>query len=736
MRQQAAATPSRFSRLLHRSNSDGVRPEIQFLRAVAVGVVVLYHIWPHTLRGGFVGVDIFFAISGFLICAHLMRELERTGRIALLGFWARRARRLLPASLLVLAVVAVAVIVAVPQGLWQQFLREIGASALYVQNWILAVDAVDYLAADNQASPVQHFWSLSTEEQFYLVWPILIMAGAGIAWLFRSKREGAVPRYTAPGSKLTVPARRVILAILSVLTLSSLVFSIAYTVSAPAAAYFITPTRAWEFGAGALLAMIAPTVVAGRETLRTIVSWTGWALIAAAVILYTESIPFPSYTAALPVVGTLLVIWAGSPSTRWSPTPIARLRPIQWLGDISYSLYLWHWPIIVISAIVIGYEAGLKTGVAIILVSLGLAWLTKVFIEDPARTRPFLAKARPRRTFLAMVVGIAAVVALSAGGTVVVQQKVDATIAKESNIATTFADCIGGATVALPSGGAPASEDASCASFPDLGHELVPDPLINSEGEEGSLYSCDYKQLGTELHACDLVPGLKNPERTVALVGDSHARQLRPALARVAKKLNWQVVSLSHAGCILADVVRETEEPRKSQCKVWQVEVRKWLADNPQVSYLISANLSDSQVETPKGTPWFDTAVDGYVSEWDNLPSNITHVFVVRDNPRFPDAKRTCMEKAYAADRDVNKQCSSDRSDVLKDDAQAVAAGKAKAGFTSLIDMTDLYCDSDSCWPTLGHVMIFRDNSHVTQIWSVSIAGRLEYEFEKALATL
>ena len=164
-----------------------IRPEIQALRALAVVTVVAYHVWASAMPGGFVGVDVFFAISGFLITAHLLREVEASGRIKLWAFWARRARRLLPAALLTLLLCALGTILLVPEVYWQQFLHEIGASAAYVQNWQLAGDAVDYLNADNRPSPVQHFWSLSAEEQFYVVWPLLILLGAaagarGGAW--------------------------------------------------------------------------------------------------------------------------------------------------------------------------------------------------------------------------------------------------------------------------------------------------------------------------------------------------------------------------------------------------------------------------------------------------------------------------------------------------------------------------------------------------------------------------
>src|SRR5262245_23481655 len=205
-----------------------VRPEIQALRAVAVMLVLVFHVWPTSIRGGFVGVDVFFAISGFLITSHLLREVDRTGRLSLLGFWARRARRLLPAALLVLLFCALLTLLVVPVTYWVQYFGDLRASTTYGQNWHLAAQAVDYFAAGDAPSPVQHYWSLSAEEQFYLVWPVLIVAALAIS----RRRVVRAPR-------------RSIALVLSAVAASSLACSIYYTAANPAAAYFVTPTRAW-----------------------------------------------------------------------------------------------------------------------------------------------------------------------------------------------------------------------------------------------------------------------------------------------------------------------------------------------------------------------------------------------------------------------------------------------------------------------------------------------------------
>jgi peptidoglycan/LPS O-acetylase OafA/YrhL len=317
-----------------------VRVEIQALRALAVSLVVLYHVVPLRLPGGYVGVDVFFVVSGSLITAHLLREVERTGRIRLAPFWARRARRLLPASLLVLLVSVAATVVWVPQTYWQGWLREIGASALYVENWVLAGDAVDYLAHTNAASPAQHYWSLSTEEQFYLAWPLLVALASWVA-----VRLG-VRRRTALG------------ALFGLLTLVSFLWSLWTTQVSPPDAYFTTPTRAWEFSLGGLLALWTATPPAGREQLRSLVSWTGFGAIAITALTYTGETPFPGTAALLPVLGTVAVIWAGAPRHDWSPTAVADFGPVRFLGNVSYSAYLWHWPLVVVLPFALGHPLG------------------------------------------------------------------------------------------------------------------------------------------------------------------------------------------------------------------------------------------------------------------------------------------------------------------------------------------------------------------------------------------
>ena len=384
-----------------------MRLDIQALRAVAVATVVVYHLVPSILPGGFVGVDVFFVISGFLITLHLIERPPTTGS-DLLSFWARRIRRLLPASLFVLAASVAATWALLPETRWQSTADHARAAALYYVNWVLQADAVDYLRMDQTPTVVQHFWSLAVEEQFYLLWPVLILA-------------------------LTLLARRRYAIGLGTVVAASLGYSVYLTASDPAAAYFSTWTRMWELGAGGLVAVAAPMVAArlhGSRFTAGAIAVAGWIAVIASCFVITNQTPFPGWAAVLPVMGTMLIIAAQS-EVKWQAW-----RPVQWLGDASYSVYLWHWPLLLIVPVALEHGVGspgrgLLDNVAIVAATLLLSGLTKSFVEDRFRTPRWTG--RRRATYALAVAGMALVVGLASALHVVEQRgKTSAQVALES----------------------------------------------------------------------------------------------------------------------------------------------------------------------------------------------------------------------------------------------------------------------------------------------------------------
>ncbi|MBM2617079.1 acyltransferase [Actinoplanes sp. LDG1-06] len=327
------------------------RPDIEGLRAIAVVLVVLFHAGVPGLAGGYVGVDVFFVISGFLITSLMMREVRRTGELSLISFYARRARRILPAAALVLVTTLVG------SYHWLGWLRgdeiaeDVVWSALFASNFRFATEGVDYLASQGAVSPVQHFWSLAVEEQFYLVWPaaVVLLIWLGFRW--------AIGWWLA----------------------AAVAVSFGWSVWAAGTwSYFSPATRAWEIGAGCLLALVATRLDRIPHRLATMMAGVGLALIVVAALTYDETTSFPGYAAALPVLATVLVL-AGRGD------PVLGRWPLVWLGRLSYSFYLWHWPVLIGAEQAYGAPLPATTRALLVLASLGLAVATYFGLENPIR---------------------------------------------------------------------------------------------------------------------------------------------------------------------------------------------------------------------------------------------------------------------------------------------------------------------------------------------------------------
>jgi peptidoglycan/LPS O-acetylase OafA/YrhL len=679
-----------------------VRPEIQALRAFAVLVVVVYHLWPTAMPGGFVGVDIFFAISGFLITAHLMREATLTGRISLPQFWARRARRLLPASLLVVATSALATLLWVPTNLWEAFFREIGAAALYIENWALAADSVDYLANENVASPVQHFWSLSAEEQFYIVWPLLIVV-ALIATV-----------------KLRMPRRTLVIgAVLGAVTLASLVWSIVQVDAEPASAYFVTTTRAWEFGAGGLLALVAPHVRTGAVAVRTAVSWAGWGVLVAAVVLYSNAIPFPGYPALLPVAGALAVIWAGSESLRFSPAAVTGVRPVQFVGDISYSMYLWHWPLIVVLPYALKADNTDVTLWGILAASILLGWASKRFIEDPVRTGG-LARIRPRYTLIATAAAMVVLLVASSNGVSVVTNQAAADVVLAESLLAADTPCLGAAAMD--------PEDQPCDN-PDLAHLVTPAAISAMSSISPTWDDCH--ALKSEARECVL--GVEGGTR-VLVVGDSHAHHLIGAIESLAASQNWEVHLMVRGRCPFSRV--DWDKPSGAQekaCSRWNTAVNEKLADQAPYTYVFTsmrakgAQVVNDSDESARKTSTEYLAERGIRQSWNPLIKRGATIIAVHDVPEADAEVETCVLESP----DDASNCATPADDALAYTDWIYNAALEKDHVIP-VDLTEFMCTATECPAVIGGVLVHRDVSHISATFALTLAPYLLRAMEDA----
>ncbi|MDR6866183.1 peptidoglycan/LPS O-acetylase OafA/YrhL [Microbacterium resistens] len=659
-----------------------VRSEIQALRALAVLLVVVYHLWPERLTGGYVGVDVFFVISGFLITLHIARGIQSDRGFSLREFYARRARRLLPASLLVLLLVGAVTLVLMPQTLWEDFGTQIAASALYVENWVLNARAVDYLALGAQPSPVQHFWSLSAEEQFYLVWPLLLLVAAVLA--------------------VKAGKRRIFGLVLAMacVTLLSLSYSVFATATDPASAYFVTPTRAWEFGAGGLAALLLPDLV-GHERIRTVLAWGGYAGIFVAAFLFDSATPFPGYAALLPVVATVLVIVAGDPRTRLTPAFLTGRRPVQFVGGISYSMYLWHWPLIVFVPILAsGVGTSLTTVQKVIIfgATLVLGWLSKKYIEDPFIGDGLPARwRRPRVTFTAVAAGMVIVAAVGVTGAVTVGSRASAATALVAqSLQSDDASCLGAATLV----------EEGCADFAtDL---VIPDPVIARQDLVAQ--DCQQRAGRAEVIRCEFGP--EDGGTRVVLLGDSHANQWLPALTAIAEKRDWHLTTYFKSSCPFS-----VADFRNPSCTEWNAAVRAEL-EASRFDIAIVASGSGLEAIAAKQDA-LETATAGVVGAWGSLTATGARIIPIADTPRPDRAGITDPPSCVAEGRD----CDLPANKALGDDPLVEGA---KASGIPIIDMNDLLCSAGVCPAIIGGVLAYRDGNHLTGAYVTTLTPYLD----------
>ncbi|WP_257793729.1 acyltransferase family protein [Microbacterium sp. JZ31] len=656
------------------------RPDIQALRALAVVSVLLYHLWPEHLTGGFVGVDVFFVISGFLITLHLLREREKTGRIAIGRFWARRAARLLPASLIVLLTTAVLVVVIVPRSLWQQFLGDILASTFYVQNWNLMAASVDYLAADNAPSPEQHFWTLSVEEQFYVLLPILLISAIAV---FRS-----------------LPWRRVVFATLAIAVVSSFGYGIWLTSNAPSEAYFSTFTRAWEFGVGALLAF-APAVAS--RAAASALSAVGIAAIALSVVLYEGgSTPFPGSAALLPVLGTAAAIAGGAGSFL---TSAGRMAPVAFTGRISYAVYLWHWPLIVLVPFVTGTVLMAWQKFVIVAVTFLLAWLSTDYFENVVRSSPrLLAGRRPVVVGAFAAVGMLAVTSVAVSGFAVQRAEAAQVALIADDLAQSRPPCFGA--------GAMDPDRVGVCEGEEYG-QLVP-AFAEIEGDDANRSDCWSGGTDATLRICTLGPE-KDFDKHVVALGDSHGNALLGVYEELAESLNWRVDVAGRGACWWTDQHLEHKPEQTPYCEKWRAAVNAYVAETEGVdAYLTTRFAGDATGD--------EADVEGLLSAWAHRPDSDTPVVAILDNPQMEGDPVRCVEEDPAAAA-AAMTCALPRDEARGDPALEEAADRD--GNASMIDMTDHYCTSTMCPAVLGGVIVYRDPHHLTATFASSLAPYL-----------
>jgi peptidoglycan/LPS O-acetylase OafA/YrhL len=660
-RGKPATTPSKF------------RQDIQGLRALAVGIVVLDHAHIPWIKGGFIGVDVFFVISGFLITGLLLGDIAKHARVRFLSFYSRRAQRILPAATVVILVTCIASIAllgiiqarsVLVDGVWAVF---------FGANIHFASVGTNYFAASASTSPLQHYWSLAVEEQFYLVWPAVLGI---VALVFRRKGVvGHVPRLPIALTLVVVGAL-------------SLYLSIVQTASNPTAAYFSTIDRTWELAVGALLAVALPWLGKIPSALRCALSWSGLAAIITAAFIFTTATAIPGYNALLPVLGCGALLVGGIGLPRYGAHSLLSIRPLRFLGDISYSLYLWHWPILIIAAAYGGARDTLSVRMVLVVVSGLVATLSYYGLENPLRHVRLLSQRAWRGLVLwPIATGLVISIAVFGAPSVPFAAAAGATNATMSPLNAVRAAVVAGqAADAVPA--------------------LTDPGLLTASTDHVNLGSCSQYPVFTG-KVCNL--GDPNGTKTIVVFGNSHSVMWVPGLIVLAKEEHLKLYPIVKEACAYEAFPDLNHEWNiANECTTFydwaKVQIKKL---HPDV--IIIGTFS----KTPH---W----VAGETSVINTLKPLTPRLILLGDTP-YTKAPAQCLLQSGA----TQGTCLSSEA-VLGTKVQAKVQAIASSTRVQSLDMTNLFCDDALCPAVINGLIPTWDGKHLTPQYSTFLAPALE----------
>lgn len=703
------------------AGQDRHRGDVEGLRAVAVVAVVLFHAGVPGVHGGYVGVDVFFVLSGFLITGLLLAEVRRTGTVSLGRFWARRARRLLPlATVVSLSTLAVSWLLLTPLEV-RDIARDAVWSGLFAMNLLLARDGVDYLA-DDAASPYQHFWSLGVEEQFYLAWPVVVvLVVLGVHRLARRRSPGATP------PRALVPA---LLVVTAAAVAASFGWGVWQTAQSQPLAYFEPWSRGWELGVGALLALAAPALTRLPGRVRDAAAALGLLAVVGAALVLDEGTPFPGTAALLPVLGTAAVVAAGTGGQTRVGTLLGA-APMRTLGRLSYGWYLWHWPVLVLAPRALGGDPGLLGRLLLSSLALGMAWLTYALLEDPVRRHALLV-ASPVRSL-----GVGALCVALAAGTGALSSglvpEVRGTAAPVAPVATAEAEAVVPGTVdeagvreavarAETLQGVPANLD------PVL--EEAAEDVARGRAEDGvsCMVAVEHEDVSREPGGSCVFGSHADSGTTVVLTGDSHAYQWYPAVSQVAESRGWRLVVMTKAGCPLYDVSIDLKSLRReyTECDAWREQAMARIAEEQPDLVVVSA-----AVFSPRGDDFTQRWADGVARTTRELrAAGGAQVVQLADTPNPDTDVPTCL----AGHLDDVQECAVARDAALLDPArrQATARAAEQAGAV-VVDPVPWFCQ-ESCPPIIGNAPAYHDDDHISATYAAQLAPLLDERLSAALA--
>jgi peptidoglycan/LPS O-acetylase OafA/YrhL len=680
------------------------RRDIEGLRAIAVGLVLLYHAGFSWMQGGYVGVDVFFVISGFLITSLLVREREDTGRISLSLFYSRRARRILPMS----AVVVVATLIASLR--WLEPLRResLGVDAIgtatFSSNLIFADRGADYLQASLPPSPLQHYWSLAVEEQFYLVWPaLIILVTLGV-------------RHT----RLKVGVTSAVVAIASFVSCMMLMDS------APAWAFFSPHTRAFELAIGALLAVIPLTRHQMLRNAEIVASWGAVIGVIAVAVVFDDSVRFPGPWALLPVALTAIAIRGGDAA--YGPTWILRAPPMQWLGSRSYSAYLWHWPVLILAEAANGEKLTLVQASACLVISLALSELSFRWIENPLHTNKKLVGVRALSLAASLLIVVVGSGLLMRNNPPVLASD---EIAEAPTLSTTTtAPAVVESTTTIPAvPTAPTLPPRGKAIQPVIDAvaiERVPQNLTPSLGkvyaDEPAIYENNCHVNFGSIQPKDCVYGNPDSTKVVGLYGDSHAAQWFPALKLAAEQNDWKLIIYTKRGCPPANILTYSSVLGQTytQCGDWRKNVKKKMrADGVKVVLVVHF---DRLLSASNQLPIWQ-------KDWrEGLQQTIKEIRRIGAEPvLFADTPYPGRDVPTCLSSNINNvgNCTLAVSESFREDIVEVRNDLSLETGVPLLQTQDWFCTRALCPTIVGNILVYRDDNHITTTYAEFLAPLL-----------
>ncbi|WP_423458058.1 acyltransferase family protein [Ottowia sp. VDI28] len=625
------------------------RPDIEGLRAIAVLLVIGAHFAIPGLSAGFIGVDVFFVISGYLITGILVRERENTGRIALTRFYANRLRRLLPALATMLIISSALAFKLLPEAQNVAHSQAAAMAALWVSNIYFAFADVDYFAAETSGNAFLHTWSLGVEEQFYLVWPLLIILA--LRWA----------KGSSPKSALTA-----LFAGIAVLSLGA---SLLASQTSPIIGFYMMPTRAWQFAAGALVWLLSRQRAPSQFQAKAL-GWSGILLLVMALIVIGPQTSYPGVAALLPTMATCALLWAGVSADgqrTTSPSALFSLAPMQAIGRLSYAWYLWHWPILVIGENLLPIKGNANNTVLAIAASLLAAMLTHRLIENPIRY------GRPARAKNKWQIGLA----------------LFSMVILNSQLLrwNTY------------------TQDQLTASKGDIYTQAAADmPIIYQHG-------CDDWYQSSELKPC--LYGKADAEKTAVLLGDSIGAQWFPTLTAMLDDRQWKIIVLTKSSCPMVDepffyqrIGREYTE-----CAIWRDKAIEWLKTQKVDRLFVGGTASSAFTD--------DQWTEGTRRLLDKLSSGATAIYLIEANPALGFNGPSCLRQ-HQTQTGNDSVCPSTADNTSYARVSALlksvvsTPSDARRSKANWIETSSLVCPAGKCRAIQNGVIVFRDSQHLT----------------------